>query len=173
MADRTRTSPTHTPTAALPGQTVVHGELIVDFVYWWAAFIGTRAQIEAEGIVPADAGWSTGKGHYEWEANGCRYGLTRARQGNRGKWNAPSSDETVLWQVSVDLGSAQGESGRAVQRERQLRRELETLEWRRTEAGKRESAAFEARRYRASSDHAFQLMLKSILPPTKKAASRG
>lgn len=173
MADRTRTSPAQTPAAALQGQAVIHGELIVNFAYWWVDLTGTRAQIEAEGIVPVDAQWSTGKGHFEWKANGCSYELTRARQGNRGKWDAPSSDETVLWKVRIYGPDGCGVNGRALHRERQLSKELEGLAWLRTEAGKRESAAFNTRRYRASGDHAFQAMLKAILPPTKKAVPRG
>lgn len=53
------------------------GELSIDLTY--CRYVGTRMQLEAEGVIPADTKWPDGFSTVSWEANGLRFLLKRER----------------------------------------------------------------------------------------------
>lgn len=72
---------THAPTTTTPADEPSRPLLVL--LYPWhrgaCEYRGTRAQLEAEGVLPAGLQWPQGGDLAQWERNGLRYNLHRKR----------------------------------------------------------------------------------------------
>lgn len=85
MADRTISSKAGLAKRGVPSPAICDGDVLIDIrppstVYWY----GTRAQLEAEGIIPANAKWDP-HGEDEWEDNRFEYRLIPIGAKRRGR----------------------------------------------------------------------------------------
>jgi hypothetical protein len=147
------------------------GDLRIEFcpTYETAHYTGTRAQLEAEGLIPQPARWPQGRCSVQWERGSLHFSLRRTKpEGVTGRvkeWEAAD-----WWTVRVSrVGSHRQTLVRAKMRE--LERALHEA----SHAG--EQAFYEQwRRSCAARDDArFQAMLSAMLPPgiKREPARRG
>ena len=130
---------------------------------WWA-YEGTRAQLEAEGVIPPGTQWPQGKRRAHWHAGGLRFWLSRTRpEGLKGPMSAwVSGDWWLLRCEAPDEGNPT--NWRIRNLEKALAHEI------------RESspAAHEARKvqwsryWAARKDDAFQAFKALTVPARKK-----
>jgi hypothetical protein len=132
---------------------------------------GTRAQIEAEGIVPEGSQWPTaeqGAAEVQWEERGLRFSLRRTRPDGmkgpmslwlRGDW----------WRLRCDRGEYR--SGFEIRADR-LRRELAQLEYENSREGQQARFIAFKRIMAAKEDAAFQALLVGVLPERKKPGKK-
>ncbi|WP_175829693.1 hypothetical protein [Burkholderia cepacia] len=114
------------------------GELtvIMDWSFGHAVYVGTRMQIEAEGIVPIGCKWPDGYGSIQWEVDGICFRLTRTRpEGTKGSrrdfidcdnwrlsmrksnWNATTHHIAVKAKELRDMLYRDSQAGRAASQE--------------------------------------------------------
>lgn len=147
------------------------GELRIELdpKYGWATYIGTRKQLEAEGIIPADFAWLDGFRRYEWESNGIFFKLHRARPPvSKGSWERYFDSDSWVLSMHADRRRYDVEAMR-------LAREVERLIYQRSKAWRRECDEHFWRIENAHQDEAFQ-RFKSLLPclaPLPKKTGRG
>ena len=133
-----------------------------------ANYIGTAAQLEAEGLIPPNFKWPSGATYQHWEAGGYSYSLRRIRPAQH---KGPMRTWLTLdhWSLSVYV------TGRDYRwyEQRKLERQAEALRaeyHRRTAVGMSEwDAAW--RRYRQAVQdqnfQAFKSMVPALAPPKR------
>lgn len=123
-------------------------------------FVGSRAQLQAEGVIPTDAQWPEGLDTYEWESASLKFSLRRTKpsdlKGPRKVWAG------VDWWVL--RGSHKGAPPFAIREIQRKRRELEAAMYRETLEGRREASVLWHRYWQAREDKAFQVFKAKVLP---------
>ncbi|MCC6531549.1 MAG: hypothetical protein IT531_03290 [Burkholderiales bacterium] len=141
-----------------PAADVIASDLIVEItpregVEW----IGTQAQLRAEGLVPDQVHWPDRDRWVGWQASGFEYWLRRTRPpGTRGPKRAWL--ETDWWALRRTLLADRGK-GHWPAAIHEKRQELETLLWKQSEEGQR----FSQRWLRARDDGAFQSFKRRVI----------
>lgn len=140
-------------------------------LYFWQ-YEGTRAQLEAEGVIPPATEWPQGTQRQYWDDSRFSWYLRRTRPAGMkgpmklwisGDWWCLCCDELSS---PIDRGAAR----RIMDKARDLAKELH----RQTPAGQREQDAASARYWQAYSDKSFQAF-KSLIPgliPPKRGRQR-
>ncbi|KLU22236.1 hypothetical protein EOS_31565 [Caballeronia mineralivorans PML1(12)] len=125
-----------------------------------ARYEGTRAQLEAEGVIPEGTVWPTGTNRVSWESAGCGFVLRRCRApGIRGPKKIWSDGD--WW--CLDIDDCMGHDG-IVQREITRRtRELERFKYLQTARGGAEFKEQYSRFLKARHDKRFQAF-KALIP---------
>ena len=130
-------------------------------------FEGTRAQLEAEGVIPTDVVWPEGDQLYRWESGRSKFWLRRTRpDGIKGPKKVWTSGD--WWCVRCDYDYALNGAARAVL---QKERELAAVLHRHSPSGQREWEMAWNRYWRAHEDKAFQAF-KAIFVPQRKKPGR-
>ncbi|MBU9424477.1 hypothetical protein [Burkholderia gladioli] len=136
------------------------GELRIemDERYGSVRYTGTRMQLEAEGIIPADYQWPDGYQRFEWAAGGFGFCVGRERPaGAKGPRRAFFDCDN--WYLSM-WRENECYSDRKI---RLLEREIKRLRYFESAAGSRERDAQWRKFYRAQDDKAFQAF-KALMP---------
>ena len=127
---------------------------------------GTRALLEAEGVIPPGTEWPEGTHDRRWEAGRFSYWLRRCRpDGMKGPKNIWSSGD--YWCLRCDLIDG---PPLATRRIREKRAELAAELYWNSAAGQRESNARWDMYLKASKDKAFQRFKALVLPERKPKA---
>lgn len=144
-------------------------DITVTFVLpYRASYSGSRAQLEAEGIIPADLEWPERTAEVNWMVGDLQFSLRRARpEGIKGPMAVWINGDH--WCLGIEV------HGRdfAWHDQRKLKAQADALATelhRRTQAGRREFEAHVRRMQAANHDKAFQVFKTLILP---KRARRG
>lgn len=154
------------------GAQVAAGEFTVYFspkLEFWEYF-GTRAQLEAEGVIPLDTEWPDGAQSCFWDVGRYRYWLRRIRpEGIKGPMSVWTSGN--WWSLRCTYGS--GMSGAVLyilEKQRALAKALDDF----SPAGQRARDALWQRYRAANADKAFQAFKAAILPtiPARKKPGR-
>jgi len=128
---------------------------------------GTRAQLEAEGVIPPGTEWPEGALDQRWEAGRFRYWLRRCRpDGMKGPMKLWTSGD--WWCLRCDLLNGPDHATRSIL---EKKRELATELYRHSAAGQREWNAQLNLYWKAQEDKAFQAF-KSIFVPERKKPAR-
>ncbi|WLE58360.1 hypothetical protein GIY62_14620 [Burkholderia plantarii] len=151
------------------------GELRIVIEPRWgiANYIGTRMQLEVEGIVPSSFEWPDGFRRYDWEADGLNFTLVRERPAGA-KGARRMFFDCDNWRLSMQQQGSYGD----VHQQRQIRlreRELGAIKHRATPAGEREWRAMLRAVDRAHDDKAFQAfkaLMPCLTPPPGKRRGR-
>ena len=156
----------HTQGASAPA--AAHGQLPQEIIIETertgyggrADYIGTRAQLEAEGLLPADFLWPEGWDCMEWQDERLRYMLYRTRppgaKGRRSQWSGVD-----CWRLAtLDLERVDPDTARI----RQKAAELAEAVWRATPEAHEASFALYRNWRTARKDHRFQAFLTNLLP---------
>lgn len=132
-----------------------------------ASYYGTRAQLEAEGVVPKNIKWPSGKTAAGWKRDGLEWSLRRVRpEGMKGpmrKWM-----EGDYWKVSSELPTcclSKGEHERI-----QAQRDLEDAARRLDPAYQLAKAVLSDKWNRAYHDkayRAFKALVPGLIPPKR------
>ncbi len=130
----------------------------------WVEYLGTRGQLEAEGLLPAGLDWPDGQDVRRWEASGLRFQLSRTRpaglKGPRRLWL-----EGDYWQLLFEPSDALWRPRRRVELKR---KELTGEIHRWSEAGQHEWSGSFSRWLRAKHDLQFQAFKdRFVLKPRK------
>lgn len=162
--------PAATPTAgtsnsAPAGEPELRVEVLRD--HDWA-YRGTRAQLEAEGVIPAGE-WPQETETRVWTTGGVQFSLRRIRPDG---FKGPKR----LW-AAADCWVLQGRKPQGADnwqvRIRELQRQIAKLEFARSPEGQREFQVY----WRATEDNHFQAFKKRLLlprnKPRRKAKSEG
>ena len=132
------------------------------FGFW--EYEGTRAQLEAEGVIPPGTQWPQGKQPLFWNHGGLRYWLRRTRpEGVKGPMSVWTSGDWWFLRCDTphDINCA---DWRIKQKARELEQEIHAQ----TPAGRREWNERFSRYWAAHSDAAFQAFKATLLPQRKK-----
>ena len=132
------------------------------FGFW--EYEGTRAQLEAEGVIPPGTQWPQGKQPLFWNHGGLRYWLRRTRpEGVKGPMSVWTSGDWWFLRCDTphDINCA---DWRIKQKARELAQEIHAQ----TPAGRREWNERFSRYWAAHSDAAFQAFKATLLPQRKK-----
>lgn len=140
----------------------------------WAFFIGTRMQLEAEGVIPSDFDWPDGFRQYNWEADGLHFTLFRQRPpGAKGARRMFFDCDN--WKLRMHRGGIHGYEPYN-QREIRLReRELRAMRHRASPEGARELEARWSAVCRARADRdfsAFKALIPCLMPEPGKRRGR-
>lgn len=141
--------------------------IIIDADYGWVHYIGTRTQLEAEGILPGEPCWPDGFARSDGEANGIHFTLKRERpEGAKGpRRDFIDSDNWRLTMSRVNAPSVQ---------DCQLRmkvKEIRRLVYEQTREGEAARRKLWARYGEAERDVAFQAfksLIPGLVPPPRK-----
>lgn len=128
---------------------------------------GTRAQLEAENVIPPGTEWPEGAQNLRFDIGRFRYLLRRSRpDGVKGPKKVWTSGD--WWCLRCDLiGGPDHDARRILDKRRELADEL----YRQSPAGQREMEAQWRRVIQACNDKAFQAF-KSIVVPVRKKPGR-
>lgn len=141
-------------------------ELIVKFSPYYAAFFGSRAMIESEGVIPKDTDWPTGYDKLHWQSGLFDFTLRRQRpEGARGaRRQFIDCDWWCLW---WDLTNQPSFAEWEVQRKA---RELADTIYAHSAQGRAQSDVLWERYWQARRDKPFQSFKDAIpgLAPTKR-----
>lgn len=132
------------------------------FGFW--EYKGTRAQLEAEGVIPSGAQWPQGKRLLFWSQGGLCFWLQRARpEGTKGPMSVWASGDwwRLRCRTSNDINCADW-------RIKQKARELAQAIYDQSPQGKSEWHERFSRYWAAHSDAAFQAFKATLLPQRKK-----
>lgn len=137
---------------------------------------GTRAQLEAEGVIPADTRWPDGTQAVYWEDGRFSWGLRRKRpEGLKGPMKLWTRGD--WWVLRCDLLNG---PDLAMRRILDKKRELELVIYQNSPAGIREAYARSERVRDAARDIAFQhfkTLIPCLIPPPRgrkpKAGTKG
>jgi hypothetical protein len=133
----------------------------------WAEFHGTRAQLEAEELIPPCVTWPEGFNEVEWEAGELRYRLRRARPaGAKGPRKAFAAVD--WWKLRSDRATLIPWEARALA---DKVAELQETRWAVSEAGQAARARQIAAWFEAERDTAFQAF-KALTPGLCKPPRR-
>lgn len=132
------------------------------FGYW--EYEGTRAQLEAEGVIPPGTEWPQGKRAIYWQQGPLRFWLSRTRpEGVKGPMSIWATGD--WWRLRCDTADDINRPGwRIQQKARELAQEIHAQ----TPAGRREWNERFSRYWAAHSDAAFQAFKAALLPGRKK-----
>lgn len=129
-----------------------------------AEYYGTRAQLEAEGVIPKDTEWPRAAAALRWECGKFVFLLRRARpDGMRGPMKLWIEGD--WWCLRWELIDQPDHGTREIKRKA---RELEEAVYRASAAGQRERAAQWGRLQEARHDKAFQRLKALVVPAPKK-----
>lgn len=132
----------------------------------WAQFIGSRAQLEAEGLIPEAFEWPRGQADQRWQANGYDYWLRRERpEGHKGPMRSWLELDNWFLRVGVIGRDYTWRTRRRLERKTE---ELRAEYHRHTLAGQLEWTANWHRYWQAREDRAFQAFKSTVLPARKK-----
>ncbi len=125
---------------------------------------GTRAQLEAEGVIPPKFEWPTGKGRVAWESGQFKYWLQRTRpEGVKGPMSIWINGD--WWVIHGRLADRQrSEKWEAELKRKRLIDELYAM----TPNGKIEAEILGRKWWRSYRDSAFQAFKAKVLPSRKK-----
>ena len=154
--------PAATPTTT-PERELKVGIYTASFGYW--EFKGSRAQLEAEGVIPPGTEWPQGKQLLFWNQGRLRFWLARTRpEGVKGPVSVWASGD--WWRLRCDIPDDIANPGgwRIQQKARELAQEIHAQ----TPAGRREWNERFSRYWAAHSDAAFQAFKATLLPQRKK-----
>ncbi|HEX5687378.1 MAG TPA: hypothetical protein VFY73_25460 [Ideonella sp.] len=127
-------------------------------------FEGTRAQIEAENVIPPGTEWPEGTQYKQFEVGRFRYWIRRTRPGDiKGPMTVWTSGD--WWRLRCELISSRE---RAALRILDKERELAEVLYRQTPAGQSEWFAQCNRSLKADRDQAFQAFKATFIPQRKK-----
>lgn len=133
------------------------------FEFW--EYEGTRAQLEAEGVIPPSTEWPQGKRVLYWNQGRLRFWLGRARpDGVKGPMSVWASGD--WWFVRCDIPDDIANPGgwRIQQKARELAQEIHAQ----TPAGRREWNERFNRYWAAQKDAGFQAFKTTFIPQRKK-----
>lgn len=132
------------------------------FSYW--EYEGTRAQLEAEGVIPPGTAWPQGKDSCCWESGRLTYWLRRIRpEGLKGPMAVWTTGD--WWCLRCDDKDAPDfPTRRILHKARDLADEIHRL----TPSGKREWEARWNLHWAARQDKAFQAFKSTFIPARKK-----
>lgn len=150
------------PDQATERELVVH----VNPVFWHDFWVleGTRAQLEAEGVIPPGTQWPEGACDHRWTAGRFRYWLRRTRPaGLKGPMRVWTSGDWWALRCSLIDGPDQ-EARKIIEKTRELAEELR----RQSPAGRLEMRAHWNRYWKAQEDEAFQSFKDKLVPQRKK-----
>jgi len=150
-------TPTTTPESELKVYISTHS-----FGFW--EYEGTRAQLEAEGVIPPSTEWPQGKQPLFWNQGGLRFWLQRARpEGTKGPMSVWASGD--WWRLRCD---SPNEFHCADWRIKQKARELAQAIYDQSPQGQREWHERFNRHWAAQKDAAFQAFKNAFIPQPKK-----
>ncbi|MEI2676503.1 MAG: hypothetical protein V9G29_00760 [Burkholderiaceae bacterium] len=128
------------------------------FEFW--EYHGTRAQLEAEGVIPKGSAWPKGDGRLDWEDARFRWSLRRTRpEGLKGPKKLWVGGD--WWALRCDVLDRLDRV--AARRIAEKKAELAAEIHRQSAAGQRETMARVERVFKAQRDRAFQVF-KSAIP---------
>lgn len=134
------------------------GELIIAIDYYGSGrteFMGTRAMLEAEGIIPANTRWPEAYGRECWNVGTLHYELGRQRpEGAKGPRKAFATCD--WWCLSQERPDGLSYQQRVL---RDKKKELEALAYQCSREGQIKRAAYFERRWAAGRDTGFQAFL--------------
>lgn len=132
------------------------------FGFW--EYEGTRAQLEAEGVIPPSTEWPQGKQPLFWNQGGLRFWLQRARpEGTKGPMSVWASGD--WWRLRCDSPNEfHCADWRIKQKARELAQEIHAQ----TPQGKSQWHSQFSRYLAARKDAAFQHFKATVLPQRKK-----
>lgn len=147
-------------------------KIVLEPRYQCTTFIGTRLQIESEGLIPKGIEWPRGMARVQWNDGAFRFMLHRSRpdgfKGPRCGW--ADCDHWSLSRIWTRSPSCQESEIRS------KTRELRELLYRETPEWKEEFNRQLSKIFAMQEDEKFQafknLLLDVILPPRKPRASR-
>jgi hypothetical protein len=162
-----------TSTATTGGQplNINEPEMVIEWSKgYWFAFQGTRAQLEAEGVVPAGLNWPTGRREASLITGGRRYllrrcGIPGAKQ-SIGEWSF--GDWWRVHVLHIDPNRLDPELERCTN-------ELHAMIHARTPQGRAEFNAKYRLYYAACEDEkfqAFKALIPALIPPPRKRRGR-
>lgn len=167
MANRTVHSPANSLAPARPSigerelQVVVRPHKLNAWEYR-----GSRAQLEAEGVIPAETEWPDGARRLLWDDGRFRWCLSRVRpEGLKGPMSLWSSGD--WWNLRCEVMNG---PDYATQRILDMRRELAKELYRQSTAGQREWSINWRRYWAAVEDeafHAFKARVPGLVPPKR------
>ena len=150
-------TPTATPERELKVYISTHS-----FGFW--EYEGTRAQLEAEGVIPPGTQWPQGKQPLFWSQGGLRFWLQRARpEGAKGPMSVWTSGD--WWRLRCDTPN---DINCADWRIKQKARELAQAIYDQSPQGRREWSERFNHYWAAHSDAAFQAFKATLLPQRKQ-----
>ncbi|MDP9892583.1 hypothetical protein J2W32_000973 [Variovorax boronicumulans] len=125
---------------------------------------GTRAQLEAESVIPASTRWPEGAGVQTFEVGRYRYQLCRTRpEGMKGPKKLWSTGD--WWSLRCELIDGPDQATlRILEKQRALAAEI----YLQSPAGQREWEARWNRQWKAQKDKAFQAFTSTLFPQQKK-----
>jgi hypothetical protein len=129
-------------------------------------YVGTRMQLEAEGVIPPDTEWPEGFNDLRWESNGVRFRLNRMRpEGSKGpRRNFADCDNWCLHMERRDLDWVQDSLEK---KSRELRELIyrQTPEWSKAwdETCRRLDAARGDEKFQA-----LKALIPGLIPPPRK-----
>lgn len=134
-----------------------------------ARYEGTRAQLEAEDVIPEGTNWPVGTETVSWEAKCLRFHLSRIRpKGMRGPRKLWVEGDYWCLDIDVPARDLNWAACRMIEKKANaLRDEL----YRHSDAGRREHDENWQRYWAAREDEAFQAF-KSIFVPQRKRPGR-
>lgn len=155
---------THAPTAHTAAPTPPEAAPELHIEIWlddWAAYTGTAAQLQAEGLIPDSFEWPRAAANKSWEAGGFSYSLRRARpEGHKGPMRSWLDLDNWYLRVSVIGRDWHWHTRRRLERKAEaLRAEYHSH----TAAGAREWDAAWRRYCQTLEDKRFQAF-KSLVP---------
>jgi hypothetical protein len=145
--------------------------IIMDPAHGWAHYIGTRMQLEAEGIIPGEPCWPDGFTRADKEANGIHFTLKRERpEGAKG----PLRDfiDCDNWCLTMRRVDAEPWDARQI---RLKAKELQDMVYRQTRAWSDECDRRHKLYYTAQEDEkfqAFKALIPGLIPPPKPRGRR-
>lgn len=142
-------------------------ELIIDVSPgWWAEYEGTRAQLQAEGLIPDGLEWPRAAADKHWEANGFDYWLRRNRpEGHKGPMRTWL--EMDNWFIRVQV-TGRDWAWRARQNIEEKAKALRDEIYRQSDAGRREQDLAWGAWCKSKEDEAFQAFKAIFIPERKK-----
>ncbi|MFM0020886.1 hypothetical protein [Paraburkholderia azotifigens] len=126
--------------------------------YDWAEYIGSRAQLEAEGIIPKGTEWPTGKRTVQWASGPLRFWLRRRRPDGM-KGPAKLWLEGDHWFLRIDRANVSGWDGVI----RRKTRELKEVLYRNSNEGQRHFTEIWTRYEAACDDKRYQTF-RALIP---------
>lgn len=165
----TRPIPFAATYAAIPSSIATERELNVmirphQLDFW--EYEGTRAQLEAEGVIPPETEWPKGADSLRWEAGRFDYWLRRVRpDGVKGPMSIWVNGD--CWRLRCEFKDTPDFASRCIlQKKLELAKELHHH----TPAGQREWETRWAAYWKASKDEAFQAfkaLIPGLVPPKR------
>ncbi|VWD17337.1 hypothetical protein [Burkholderia contaminans] len=144
--------------------------IVIEPHFGWASYIGTRMQLEAEGLIPEGTQWPGGFRWLHWKSNGLRFCLRRKRpEGAKGsRREFFNCDNWCLRTEREDCSNG----------EIQIRlkfNELRKMLYRESDEGRRDSAEQLKAFFQTSKDkefQAFKTLIPGLVPSQRRSGAR-